>query len=318
LKMKLITLQAGEVSKALQIPKDASVMSLSWLRQRIEELFDVDTVLDASNLVLRYMDEDGDKILMDTNDEFEEAIHQKLDILLVNLTFGEAVKFAEPAPKKDPKEEVKDTPKRVEDPKKVLPEEVKEEPDHGKSNKSKALFEFVDHESLPERSSVATGSEIRKEWSIRMLQAWEFKDVMIHIVRGDKDLEITEFDDISGEYEEGELLTVAATFRVPKVSGRYVSFCKLHSEEAGDFGCHLWIDVVAEEAKVVIPNEKPKEEVEEVEEPDFSKYGKYENAMRTLDEMGYKDYNKNLYLLDKNKGSLQAVCTFLFEHPDKE
>jgi hypothetical protein len=141
---------------------------------------------------------------------------------------------------------------------------------------------------------------------------------------GDKVFEAREF--ITRAVYPGEEVDLSVDVTTPARAGRYTTFYRLAVPSGKQsFGPHLWIDVEVrgsaasnrDDSKVVeIPKPKPVEPAFVVPEESQcpQTFGKYNEGMLQLWNMGYKDTGRNLYLLDKYNGDTQSVVLFLIEH----
>jgi len=260
-------------------------------------------------LTYTYKDEEGEMITFSSHGELEEAIATSLMAggpleLFVNANKSLVLREA----KEPEKPEVK------------APEKAIEEHPLLK----KHLVEFARHGNLPLGSSVDSESHLRKEWIVTNVGACDVPRSSARAFSGDR-LGV-EGKEENFSFEVGVDTTVSLNFVAPRESGRYVSIVRLWNDDDGFFGPHLVLDIAVaekEEKKSADVVEKPVEKP--IEEPKVSdegsdgaklelKYGKHNVAIQTLWDMGYKDVGLNLYLLNKYKGDIQSVCTYLVDN----
>jgi hypothetical protein len=305
--------------------------------------------LKALNLVdkysLQYADDEGDMIRISNNDDFQEAYALYSDAgkseLIIHLASANAADFGFELVDDDDNKllnkstVISSSRKSDTSPAPAVPTVVREVvveqkevvvyKDHPLLNVP--LAEFVQHVTLADRSKVEANSRIRKTWKVKNIGACAWPDGCILMFQsGDKVFEAREF--VTRSVYPGEEIDLSIDVTTPARGGRYTTFFRLMTPNGKQaFGPHLWIDVNVHGFEEVIevkkpepakPTPKPVDKPVAVEPPAEAEcpqtFGKYNEGMLQLWNMGYKDTGRNLYLLDKYNGDTQSVVLFLIEH----
>jgi hypothetical protein len=297
--------------------------------------------LKALNLVdkysLQYADDEGDMIRISNNDDLQEAYALYQDAgrseLIIHLASANAADFGFELVDDDDNKLNKSTVIRKSEPAPaaVAPTVVREVvieqkeivvyKDHPLLNVP--LAEFVQHLNYADRSKVDANSRLRKTWRVKNIGACAWPDGCILMYSsGDKVFEAREF--ITRTVNPGEEIDLSIDVTTPARAGRYTTFFRLMTPNGKQaFGPHLWIDVnvhAFEEVEVKSVPKKPEPVAVVAPEPVVVEaecpqtFGKYNEGMLQLWNMGYKDTGRNLYLLDKYNRDTQSVVLFLIEH----
>jgi len=203
--------------------------------------------------------------------------------------------------------------------------------------------EFIQDVNFPDGSVIAPATTIIKQWRIKNAGSvtWPEGSKLIFL-RGNREL--------LGETEEfavplakaGESVDVSCPINVPGKAGHYSAYFKLADKDRAVFGHRFWIEFDVKEAKVP---EGKKEVIEDKEETKKVSQGlnstiplypiitsspvvtlpvptptskptevpKYASARGVLEKMGFDNEKLNASLLERAKGNVEQVVTWLLE-----
>jgi hypothetical protein len=213
----------------------------------------------------------------------------------------------------------------------------------GKYRNSKTEFdaEFIEDVNFPDGSVIAPATTVIKQWRIKNAGsvAWPEGSKLIFL-RGNREL--------LGETEEfavplakpGESVDVSCPINVPGKVGHYSAYFKLADKDRAVFGHRFWIEF---DVKDKVPETKREGKTEVVEGKDDTKISqglnstiplypvltnspvitlpvpdpkpapKYASALGVLEKMGFDNEKLNASLLERAKGDVEQVVTWLLQ-----
>jgi len=221
---------------------------------------------------------------------------------------------------------------------------------HSRNRKTELDAEFIQDVNFPDGSVIAPATTVIKQWRLKNTGSvtWPEGSKLIFL-RGNREL-LGETEEFTVPLAQaGESVDVSCPINVPGKVGHYSAYFKLADKDRAVFGHRVWIEFdVKEEGKVSVP-ELPKEtregKKEVVEEKESKKVSqglnstvplyptitsspvvalpvnsnptaevtKYASARGVLEKMGFDNEKLNASLLERAKGNVEQVVTWLLE-----
>lgn len=175
-----------------------------------------------------------------------------------------------------------------------------------KQNSSIARGRFIKDVTYPDGSYLSPGETFTKTWRFRNegTSSWPFGTRLLFISKRGDNLGSPESVPITSVVDSGKEVDVSVTLKAPEQTGRYVSYYRLCGPDDKKFGqrVRVLIQVGGDSSSSAEERDEP---VVNSDETTFA------SQLDCLAKMGFNDNKRNIRLLKRFKGDLNAVVTKL-------
>eukprot|EP01092_Planopodium_desertum_P005919 TRINITY_DN243_c0_g3_i1.p1 TRINITY_DN243_c0_g3~~TRINITY_DN243_c0_g3_i1.p1 ORF type:complete len:223 (+),score=34.24 TRINITY_DN243_c0_g3_i1:3-671(+) len=180
------------------------------------------------------------------------------------------------------------------------------------------LFATLESQTVEDGTSIPVGAKFANKWVISNSgpTAWR-PGVELRFERGEQMGAPSAIRDLP-TLAPGERCTISVDFVAPTHANKSISYWRLYDPEGTAFGKTIWVDISAfeEESPIVFPHPDPFVDVPVVGSlpaPAPAPVASiYSAQLAQLADMGLTDTARNIALLAKHHGNVEAVANELF------
>jgi len=175
-----------------------------------------------------------------------------------------------------------------------------------------SMVRFVQHVTVPDEAKLLPGTPFKKVWRVRndnTTRAWPVGSKLLYVGKETADrMSAAEASPVNVALASGAVAELEVSLIAPAEPGQYTAYFRMIGPMGRRFGQRLWCSIT------VVPPGSSSEEGEQTSQPtsaDPADIAQYKSALDALSEMGFSNQRRNLRLLKRNNGNVQAVIARL-------
>jgi len=198
--------------------------------------------------------------------------------------------------------------------------------ERGERVRNKVIARFVKHVTIPDGAKLEPNQHFVKTWRMRNEGETDWVDCKLLFVskkNGDLLGAASEEVIIASPVPAGSEIDISVNMVAPQQPGRYVGFWRLSNPDGRKFGQRIWVKVDVVSSSTSSSDEEETRSLEKLEDEIAASFVEIKDEkadkpkptmaemLRQLKELGFTEVGKNISLLKKHDGNINAVITEL-------